>query len=110
MNELTHEQAKPTLITKRGTDRLLDFLSTNQEATLRYHASDMILVLETDAAYLVQLEVKLRASGWFVLTNTPTATIKTNALIHMTRIKDVVASATEAEIKHLPRMPTCMLN
>jgi len=35
-----------------------DFLATNQEAILRYHASDMILVIETDAAYLVQPEAK----------------------------------------------------
>ena len=60
----------------------------------------MILVLETDAAYLVQPEARSRASGWFVLTNTPATTIKINAPIHVmcSTIKIVVASAAEAEI------------
>jgi len=59
LNEIAHEQAKPTLTTKRRSDHLLDFLATNQEATLRYHASDMILVIETDAAYLVLLSMSV---------------------------------------------------
>jgi len=60
----------------------------------------MILVLETDAAYLVHPEARSRASGWFVLTNTPATTIKINAPIHVmcSPIKNVVASAAEAEI------------
>ena len=56
LNEISREQAKPTLTTKRRTEHLLDYLATNPDATLRYDASDMILVLETDAAYLVQPE------------------------------------------------------
>jgi len=100
LNEIAREQAKPTFATKRRTEHLLDYLSTHPEATLRYCASDMILVVETDAAYLVQPEAKSRASGWFVLTNHPTTTIKNNAPIHVmcTTIKNVVASAAEAEI------------
>ena len=67
---------------------------------LRYYASDMILVIETDAAYLVQPEAKSRASGWFILTNKPATTIENNAPIHVmcTTIKNVVASAAEAEV------------
>ena len=100
LNEISREQAKPTLTTKRRTEHLLDYLATNPDATLRYDASDMILVLETDAAYLVQPEAKSRAAGWFVLTNKPSASIKSNAPMHVmcSTIKNVVASAAEAEI------------
>ena len=58
LKEISSEQAKPTSKTKRRTEHLLDYLSTNPDATLRYYASDMILVIETDAAYLVQPEAK----------------------------------------------------
>jgi len=54
LNEITREQAKQPLTTKRRTEHLLDYLATNPDAKLRYNASDMILVLETDAACLVQ--------------------------------------------------------
>jgi len=99
LNEIAHEHAKPTLRTKRRTDHLLDFLSTNPEASLRYNASDMILVIETDAAYLAQSEAKSRASGWFILTNKPSASIKVIAPLHVmcTTIKNVVASTAEAD-------------
>jgi len=100
LNEIAREQAKATLTTKRRTDHLLDHLATNPDATLRYHASDMILVIETDAAYLVPPEAKSRAAGWFVLTNKSSASIKSNAPLHVicSTIKNVVASAAEAEI------------
>jgi len=63
----------------------------------------MILVLETNAAYLVQPEAKSRAAGWFVLTNKPSASIKANDPIHVicSTIKNVVASTAKAEIVSL---------
>jgi len=63
----------------------------------------MILIIETDAAYLVQPEAKLRAAGWFVLTNKPSASIKSDAPLHVicSTIKNVVAFATEVEIASL---------
>ena len=62
----------------------------------------MILVIETDAANLVQPEAKSRASGWFILTNKPATTIENNAPIHVicTTIKNV-ASAAEAEVSSI---------
>jgi hypothetical protein len=34
-------------------DMLMDYLHTYPDAVLRFYASDMILIMETDAAYLV---------------------------------------------------------
>ena len=102
LNEIATEQSAPTEITHKRTHRLMDYLSTYPNATIRYHASDMVLVFETDAAYLVLPKARSRASGWYILTNDPTKTkniIKPNGPLHVmcTAIKNVQQSASEAE-------------
>jgi len=111
LNEIAREQAKPTLTTKRRTDHLLDYLATNPDATLKYDASDMILVIETDAAYLVQPKAKSRAAGWFVLTNKPSVSIKSNAPLHVicSTIKNRRRiRRRNRNRKSLPRLPTSL--
>jgi len=51
--EIAREQAKPTETTMKKYNRLLDYATTYPEATLRYRKSDMVLHVDTDAAYLV---------------------------------------------------------
>jgi hypothetical protein len=46
------EQTKATDKTQAATNQLLDYLSTHPDATIRYHASDMILHIHSDAPYL----------------------------------------------------------
>jgi hypothetical protein len=49
------------------------------EATLRYHASDMILNIHSDASYLSEREAKIRGGGFFYMgSNTEKASILTN--------------------------------
>ena len=59
LNTLATTQSKSTVATKQKIDQLLDYLDTHPDAKLRYHASDMILHCDSDAAYLV--EIKLEA-------------------------------------------------
>ena len=102
LNEIATEQSAPTEITNKRCHRLMDYLATYPNATIRYHASDMILVFETDAAYLVLPKARSRASGWYILTKDPTKNnniIKSNGPLHVmcTAIKNVQQSASEAE-------------
>ena len=53
LNKVSLTQAKPTTQTLDKYHRLLDYVSTHPRATIRYHASDMILNVDLDAAYLV---------------------------------------------------------
>ena len=53
LNEISNQQAKPTMLTRAACDMLLDYLSTHPDATVRFYASDMILHVIADAAYLV---------------------------------------------------------
>ena len=83
---------------------LLNYLSTHPNATIRYHASDMILSICSDAAYLVLPNARSRAAGHFFLSTLPTTTgvnpqPKTNGAIHVLckTLRTVAASASEAE-------------
>ena len=101
LNEIGTVQASPTADTKRKVQMLLDYLHAHPDATLRYHASDMVLQVEADAAYLVLPQARSRAAAWYILWNDPTThpNPMTNAPLHImcNTIKNVMASAAEAE-------------
>jgi hypothetical protein len=52
LNDIATEQTKATDKTQAATNKLLDYLVTHPDATIRYHASDMILYILSDASYL----------------------------------------------------------
>jgi hypothetical protein len=52
INDIATEQTKATEKTQAATNQLLDNLATHPDATIRYHASDMILHIHSDASYL----------------------------------------------------------
>jgi len=101
LNEIASQQAKPTEATVKTVDWMLDYLSTHPDATLRFYASDMILIIETDAAYLVLPNARSRAAAWFIFGNDPKKVTNpmTNSPVHVmcNTIKNVVSSAAEAE-------------
>jgi hypothetical protein len=83
---------------------LLDYLATHPDATIRYNASDMILSVCSDAAYLVLPNARSRAAGLFFLANRHGATStppapKPNGPVHVLckTLRTVAASASEAE-------------
>jgi hypothetical protein len=104
LNEISNNQAAPTEKTKKACDMLLDYLATHPNATIRYHASDMVLSICSDAAYLVLPNARSRASGLFYLTDSLGATSnppqpKQNGAVHVLckTLRTVAASAAEAE-------------
>ena len=80
-------------------------MATHQNAVLRYHASDMILHVDSDAEYLVLPKARSRIAGHYYLSNdaTYTKTITPNGpiLTECCSLKHVVASAAEAETSAL---------
>ena len=103
LNEISHSQATPTSNTMQKCKMLLDFCATHPTPTIRFNASDMILHVDTYAAYLVLPGSKSRIAGYFYLSNHPpfsrTPTPCINGAIHVEckTLKHVVASAAEAE-------------
>jgi len=63
LNEIALDQSNPTQKTKQKGKQLLDYLTTCPDAIIRYHASDMILNVESDAAYLVLPDARSRVGG-----------------------------------------------
>ena len=53
LNEISICQSAPTQDTMDICNQVLYYASTHPNATIRYHASNMILMADTDAAYLV---------------------------------------------------------
>ena len=49
--------------------QFLDYASTQEEAVLTYHASDMILAIHSDASYLSEAKARSRAGGHFFMSN-----------------------------------------
>jgi hypothetical protein len=65
LNDIATEQTKATEETQAATDQLLDYLATHQYATIRYHASYMILHTHSDASYLSVSNARSRLGGLF---------------------------------------------
>jgi hypothetical protein len=87
--------------------QLLDYCATHPDANIQYHASDMILHMESDASYLSETKARSRAAGFFYLGNqaTPGADQCTNyngpVNILSQIMREVVSSAAEAELAAL---------
>lgn len=104
LNEIAAKQASPTTNTLQKTHRLLDYVATHPLAILRFHASDMVLNLDSDAAYLVQPQARSRGAGYFYLSDIPpqppaqpNPTHNAPILVDCHTIRQVMASAAEAE-------------
>jgi hypothetical protein len=101
INVLASEQSNATEITADKVIQLINYCNTHPETKIRYHASDMILQIHSDASYLSENEAKSRVGGFFYMGNTNKNDKKlTNGeiLIVGKVFKHVMSSAAEAEI------------
>jgi hypothetical protein len=79
LNDIVTEQTKATEKTQAATNQMLDYLVTHPDATIRYHASDMILHIHRDASYISVSNARSRLGGLFFLGNkSPSRTHLTN--------------------------------
>ena len=105
LNHIGTSQAQPTHHTKDQCKRLMDYVCTYQNAFIRYHASDMILHIDSDAAYLVLPKAKSRIEGYYYLADLQSSTSPKppngHVLVECKTLKHVVTSAAEAEISAL---------
>jgi hypothetical protein len=100
LNDIATEQTKATGKTQAATNQMLDYLATHPDATIRYHASDMILHIHSDASYLSVSNARSRLGGLFFLGNTsPEQDMLNGSILNVAVvIKNVVASAAESEV------------
>ena len=69
ISAIASQSSKPTEDTMRHTLQLLDYLATQEDAVLSYHASDMVLEVHSDASYLSKPKACSRAGGHFFLSS-----------------------------------------
>jgi hypothetical protein len=74
INVLASEQSKATAVTADKVIKLLNYCNTHPETKIRYHASDMILHIHSDASYLSENEAKIRAGGFLTWAAAPKPT------------------------------------
>jgi hypothetical protein len=100
LNDIATEQTKATGKTQASTNQLLDYLATHPDATIRYHASDMILHIHSDASYLSVSNARSRLGGLFFLGNkSPEKDKLIGSILNVASIiKKVVASAAESKV------------
>jgi hypothetical protein len=101
INVLASEQSKSTAVTADKVIKTLNYCNTHPETKIRYHASDMILHIHSDASYLSEKEAKSRAGGFFYMgssTKTDKKLTNRTILVISKVLKHVMSSAAEAEI------------
>ena len=83
---------------------LMDYAHTYPNATIRYHASDMYLHIDSDAEYIVHPQARSRVAGNFYLsdkipleTPTPNPTPNGHILTECRAVRNIMSSAAEAE-------------
>ena len=112
LGSLAAAQSTATQHTKQLMQHFLDYAASNPQAKIRYHASDMVLHIQSDASYLSESQARSRAGGIFYLSNRvpvnefpdPNMSINGAIHIHSTIMRNVLASAAEAEVA------ACFLN
>ena len=99
LNTISRSQAKPTQATKQACKILLDYCATFSHVMLRYKASDVILTIDSDAAYLVKPGAKSIVARYFQLNSGHCSNSNINAaiLIECKTLRHVVASSAEPE-------------
>jgi len=102
ISAIASQSAKPTMDTMDHTKQLLDYLATQEDAILTYHGSEMVLAVHSDASYLNEPKARSRAGGHFFLSNNAEMPPNNGAILNLAHvIKNVMASATEAELAAL---------
>ena len=101
LNQIGTQQSAPTVNTRKAVNQLLDYANTYKHTKVRFHASDMKLEIDSDAAYLVLPKARSRMAGYFRLLddkkNTQRSLYNGAILIECRTLRHVVSSAAEAE-------------
>jgi hypothetical protein len=113
LGSLASQQNNGTEATTIAITQLLNYAATHPNATLRFHASDMILHAHSDASYLSEKNARSRAGGHFFMSSRLTDPTKApspdtppppnNGAVHVLSsiLLPVLSSATEAELAAL---------
>jgi hypothetical protein len=97
---LATQQATPTKNRMKKIKQFLDYASTNPDAVVTYHASNMVLAGHSDASYLSESNARSRAGGHFFMSNDVEFPPNNGAVSTISQIiiKAVMSLAAEAKV------------
>jgi len=98
INDISISATKGTGAVMEATVHLLNYAHTHPDAGIIYRASDMVLHVDSDAAYLVAPQARSRAGGYHYLSDKKGSVFNGPVLTIAKVIKNVMASATGAEL------------
>ena len=99
LSSIASTQAEPTEETMENIKLFLDYAASHQDAILTYQASDMVLIVHSDASYLSEPEARSRAGGHFFMSSDVANPRNNGAVLNIAQlIKAVMSSAAEAEL------------
>ncbi len=102
ISAIASQSSKPTTDTMQQTLQLLNYLATQEDTVLSYHASNMVLAVHSKASYLSEPKARSRAGGHFFLSSDTTIPPNNGAVLNIAHIiKNVMSSATKAELAGL---------
>ena len=101
LNELKIAATKATGDTKNALDHLKDYLATNPEAQIIFQASDMQLIVDSDAAYFNAPKSRSQAGGYHFLGSTDGKLFNGPIFILAKVIKAVMFYVAKAKIGSL---------
>ena len=84
-----------------ATTYFLNYIASNPLPRIKYRVSDMILYVESDAAYLVNSCARSRCGGYQYLGSKDATVFNAPVFVQAKVIKNVMASAAEAEVAAL---------
>ena len=102
LSNITADSAKPMEKMLQQVHQLLDYMYSNSNAVIRFHASAMILNVHSDASYLSAIKGRSREGEYYFLGTVPqnNKPIFLNGNIHITceTLKLVAASLAVAKL------------
>ena len=100
LNDIGTTQYNPAENAFEECQQLMDYAATHPQMTMRFYSSDMILNVDSDAAYLVLPNTKSRVVGYYYLSSDPinvTPPINAPILVVCKTLRHVASPAAEAE-------------
>jgi hypothetical protein len=77
-------QAEPTKETMENIKLFLDYAANHQDAILTYQASDMVLIVHSNASYLSKPKAQSHAGGHFFMSSDITNPHNNSAVLNIT--------------------------
>jgi hypothetical protein len=99
LSSITSNQAKPTEETMSNIKHFLDYMASNQDAIITYHANGMVLVMHSNASYWSKPKARSPAGGHFFMSSNIADPANNGAVLNIAQIiKAIMSLAAEAEL------------